>query len=141
MSAAQRNALVTMVLLSGVVHASAAWASGEDVPKLAGQWTWTWKDRNGEEHRHYLEVEGAGTKLAARERFDDLDPVRVSDLKLEGKKLRFSVVRDKKRADYNGVVADSETINGTVTVTFEEQATEFEWKAKRQPTAKNPLPR
>ncbi len=109
----------------------------DDPPKLAGTWTWTWKDPQGETHRHVLEVEGIGTKLAARERFDDLAPVRVSDLKLDGKKIQFTVVRGAKRSDYKGVVADPDpdTMSGKVTITQEGQPTEFLWKAQREKPA------
>jgi len=83
------------------------------------------------EHRHVLDIEGVDTKLAARERLDDSPPVRVNDLKLADKRVRFSVVRGKNRADYSGVWADADTINGTVTVTIEGQSTEHVWKATR----------
>ena len=59
-------------------------ARAAEPPKLAGTWTWTWKDRIGETHRHILEVEGVGTKLAARELFDDQPAVAVSNLTLDG---------------------------------------------------------
>jgi hypothetical protein len=113
-------------------------ARGDDIPKLAGNWTWTWKDRDGEEHRNVLEIEGEGAKLAARERFDDLEPVRVNDLKVDAKKVTFAVVRGAKTSSYSGVVADSETINGTVTVTVDGDSTEFVWKAKRKPSKDKP---
>ena len=83
------------------------------------------------EHRHVLDIEGVDNKLAARERLDDLPPVLVNDLKLMDKRVRFSVVRGKNRADYSGVWADADTINGTVTVTIEGQSTEHVWKATR----------
>jgi len=83
------------------------------------------------EHRHVLDIEGVDTKLAARERVDDLPPVRVNDLKLSDKRVRFSVVRGNTRAEYSGVWADANTINGTVTVTTEGQSKEHVWKATR----------
>src|SRR5262249_36895009 len=42
-------------------------ARAADMPKLAGNWTWSWNDAAGETHRHILEIEGLGEKLAARE--------------------------------------------------------------------------
>ncbi|MHC5538616.1 hypothetical protein ACYOEI_10370 [Singulisphaera rosea] len=132
----RRHAFVAVLTLAAGLSIGLPKAGAADIPKLAGSWTWTWKDRNGEEHRHVLEVEGMGTKLAARERFDDEKAVKVEGLKLEGKSLRFAVVRDGKRADYSGVVADSSTINGTVLVTLDGQATEHVWKAKLEPEAK-----
>jgi hypothetical protein len=130
-----RIRLVTLAALGGLLISApfARGARAEDVPKLAGNWTWSWKDTAGETHRHVLEVEGLNSKLAARERFDDLPAVRVADLKLDGKKIRFLVVRDKRRADYSGVVdEDARTIEGTVTVTIDEQSNEFPWKATRE---------
>lgn len=113
-----------------------------DVPKLAGNWTWTWKDAAGDTHRHILEVEGLGEKLAARERFDDEPAVKVAELSLDGRKVKFSVVRDKRRAEYSGVVADDDkTINGTVNVTVDGQTNEFVWKATHEPAPKTVAPR
>jgi hypothetical protein len=106
--------------------------AADDIPKLAGNWTWSWKGPAGETHRHLLEVEGIGTKLAARERFDDLESVPVRDLQLVGKSLRFSVVRGDRRADYSGIVADRDTINGIVKVTVMDETTEFPWEAARK---------
>jgi hypothetical protein len=137
-----RIRLVALTLLSGLLPpcALSARARAADVPKLAGNWTWSWKDPAGATHRHILEVEGVGAKLAARERFDDLPAVRVADLKLDGKDVRFSVVRDQRRADYRGVVdGDGATINGTVTVTSDGESNEFVWKAAREPAAKEPV--
>jgi hypothetical protein len=78
-----------------------------------------------------MEVEGVAAKLAARGRFDALPPVRVSDLKLDGKNVGFTIVRGPPRADYLGVVADPDTSHGKVSVTLEGQTTESVWKAKR----------
>jgi len=88
-----------------------------------------------------IDPDGLGAKLAARERLDDRAPVRVNDLKLDGKSVKFSVVRDGRRADYSGVAAETNTINGTVTVTAGAQANEFVWKATREPTTKGPAPK
>jgi hypothetical protein len=128
---------LSLSLLPGVLAPSATSRAADapkasDVPKLAGTWNWTWKDKSGQTHRHILEVEGVGKKLAARERFDKLPPVAVTDLKLDGKTIRFAVVRGEHRADYSGVVADANTINGTVKVTDEGETTEFVWEAKRE---------
>ena len=122
----------------GLLVASAVTAVGRSpgqdtaTPKLAGNWTWTWKDALGQTHRHVLEVEGVGTKLAARELFDGQPAVPASNLKLDGKTIRFTVVRDQRKADYNGKVADADLINGTVSVSSGGgQPEEFVWKAER----------
>jgi hypothetical protein len=91
-------------------------------------------------HRHVLEVEGTGAKLAARERFDDEPPVKVADLSFREKNVRFTVVRGKHRAAYSGVLADADSINGTVTVTDEGESHEWVWKAKRKPAPAPPGP-
>lgn len=142
MTVPPRTRIVSLAVLGGLLFSPSFAASvrAEPVPKLAGNWTWTWKDTAGETHRHVLEVEGLGTKIAARERFDDLPAVRVADLKLDGKKIRFSVVRDSRKAEYSGVVADDLTaINGTVTVTLDGQANEFPWKAIPEAKTKEPV--
>jgi hypothetical protein len=106
--------------------------AADDLPNLAGNWTWSWKDPAGVTHRHLMEVEGVGAKLAASERFDDLMPVPVRDLQLDGKSLRFTVIRGDRRADYHGIVADRDTINGTVKVTAMGETTEDRWEATRK---------
>ena len=131
MMAIRRDVLLALCAASCLVVGPGRLASGADVSGLAGTWSWSWKDAEGKEHRHVLEVEGVDTKLAARERVDDLPPVRVNDLKRADKRVRFSVVRGKKRADYSGVWAETNTINGTVTVTTEGQSKEHVWKATR----------
>lgn len=103
-----------------------------DVPKLAGTWTWTWKDRVGNTHKHVMEVEGTGAKLAAREIFDEQLPVRVSNLTLTGKAIQFNVVRGENKAEYKGKVSDKDHIQGKVVVTTGGEATEFVWKAERR---------
>ncbi len=145
MLAPPRNLLVALSLLPAVLVPVATARSADapkaaDVPKMAGTWNWTWKDKDGKTHRHILEVEGIGKKLAARERFDKLPPVAVTDLKLDGKNIRFAVVRGEHRADYSGVVVDANTINGTVKVTDEGEASEFVWEAKRETKKTNAPP-
>ena len=78
-------------------------------------------------------MEGLGAKLAAREQFDDLEPVPARDLRLDGKSLRFTIIRGDRRADYHGIVADRDTINGTVKVTAMGETTENRWEASRKP--------
>lgn len=104
-------------------------------PELEGSWTWTWKDRQGNTHKHVLEVEGKGKTLAAREVFDDQEPVRVNPLTVDGNSVRFTVVRGERKAEYRGKVADADHVNGTVLVTVDGQTNEFEWKAERKKTA------
>ena len=131
MMAIRRNAPLALCVALCLVAGSGRFVMGADVSGLAGTWSWSWKDAEGKEHRHVLDIEGVDAKLAARERLDDLPPVRVSDLKLEDKRVRFSVIRGENRAEYSGVWADSNTINGTVTVTTEGQSKEHVWKATR----------
>jgi len=132
MIATRRNALLALFVASSLVAGSDRLARGADVSKLAGSWTWSWKDAEGKEHVHVLDIEGVDAKLAARERMDELPPVRVTDLKQADERVRFSVVRGNNRAEYSGVWADTNTINGTVTVTTEGQSKENVWKATRK---------
>ena len=112
-------------------------AGAADAPPLAGTWEWEWKDGQGTTHRHVLEVEGDGKALAARERFDDLEPIKVDDLKVAGKQVTFTVKRGDRRAEYAGSLDGPDTINGKVNVAAaENQPNAFTWTAKRRPAAK-----
>jgi len=73
--AVRRKTLVALSVLPVALLWLAPATRAANVSKLAGAWTWWWKDQSGRTHRHLLEVEGIGTKLAARERFDDQSPV------------------------------------------------------------------
>jgi len=130
------QSLFTVACLAAAAFQATAGAPPER-PKAApveleGTWTWTWKDRNGATHRHVLKVEGKGTKLAAREIFDDEQPVRVNPLKLEGRSVRFTVVRGNRKSEYAGEATDADHLKGTVLVTTDDQTNEFEWKAERE---------
>lgn len=104
---------------------------------LAGTWTWTWKDGEGKTHKHVLDVESAAGKLAARERFDEQDAVKVDDLKLTGDDVFFSVKRPDRMAEYKGKLVGKKTINGIVNVVVNGQAQEFQWTAERALPAKD----
>lgn len=113
-------------------------APADDAAKLVGTWTWQWKDEQGQTHKHVLEIEGAGAKLAARERFDEAEPVKIEDLKVEGPKVNFSVMRGDRRSSYTGTLAADDTINGEVTISREGTDKVFGWTARREPVAKKP---
>ncbi len=117
--------------LVGLLIASYA-SAADDPPKLAGTWSWKWKDAQGETHRHTLEVEGAGNKMTARERYDDEAAIKADDLKLDGKTITFSVRRNGRLSAYKGTVASAETINGHVTVTIDGMESEYGWTASRE---------
>jgi hypothetical protein len=111
-------------------------SADDPAPKLAGTWTWEWKDAQGVTHHHVLEVEGEGKDLVARERFDDQESVKVNDLKREGKRVRFSVLRGERTASYDGEFSGDGTIDGKVSVAgADNQANQFGWTAKRKPVA------
>lgn len=103
-----------------------------DPPDISGTWTWSWKDAAGRTHRHVLEVEGKGSRLAARERANDLEPVKASAIKLNGTKIQLTVVRGDHRAEYSGVVVEGNTINGRVTVEQDGTTNDYPWKATRE---------
>lgn len=114
----------------------AAPARADDAAKLVGTWTWSWKGPDGTTHKHVLDVEGAGEKLAARERFDDLEAVKVNDLKVEGQKVSFSVLRGKRRSEYNGKFDGADTLDGKVLVEDDGHSNEYTWTAKRDKAEK-----
>lgn len=124
-----------LLLAAGLAPAFAADPKPAASP-LAGTWTWKWQDEKGDTHRHVLEVEGAGSKVAAREEFDDMPAVKVEDLKLEGKSVRFTVRRGERRTEYKGKLEGDDTINGKVTVLVDGQNNEFGWTATRKPVKK-----
>src|ERR1700736_4501343 len=100
----RRTRRMTLGLMLGLSLLGLAAAVADDNVNLIGTWTWSWKGPQGEMHRHVLEVEGRGRRLAARERVDDMQPVRVADLKVVGKKVNFSVRRDDRVATYFGTL-------------------------------------
>lgn len=117
-------------LLSILIVAAHVRASEE--LDLSGTWVWTWSDAAGRTHRHVLEVEGTGADLAARERFDDEAPIKATELRRDSKKVRLTIVRGDHRAEYSGVLADSNTINGTVTIKQGDKMNDYPWRAQRQ---------
>jgi hypothetical protein len=108
------------------------WATPADDPKaVAGTWTWTWKDGEGKTHKHVLDLEAAGGKLTGRERFDDLESVKVDDLNLRDGELSFVVTRGPRRSEYKGKMVGNKVINGQVNVAVQGQSTEHQWTAER----------
>ncbi|MBX6313254.1 MAG: hypothetical protein IRY99_10130 [Isosphaeraceae bacterium] len=126
------NRLTRRGALLGLLAALPFWMAADEGPDLSGTWRWQWKDAQGQIHRHVLEVDGKGKDLVARERFDDQEPVKVTDLKVEGKKVHFSVRRGERRSIYDGTLANADTINGTVQVSGpNNQPIEYGWTALR----------
>jgi hypothetical protein len=116
-------------LVLACLAARAAVAEGPEA--LVGSWVWTWKDGEGATHKHVLDVEAAGGKLSARERFDEKGPMKVDDLKLDGDQVVFSVKRPDRMAEYKGKLLGGKTINGIVNVAVNGQAQEFQWTAEK----------
>jgi hypothetical protein len=122
----------TSALLLAVATASLPASSDDKADAVVGTWTWSWKDAEGVTHKHTLEVEGTGDKLAARETYDELEPIKVTDLKRTGKTVTFSVLRGKRQSSYSGELKESDRIEGKVNVTIEGQTSEYGWEAKRE---------
>ncbi len=118
-------------MLSTLFVATLLTAATPGPDALAGTWTWTWKDGEGKTHKHVLDVESAAGKLAARERFDDEESVKVDDLKVKGDDVFFIVKRGHRTAEYKGKLIGGKTINGIVNVAANGQAQEFQWTAER----------
>lgn len=125
-------AFSTMAAVACVFFPTFAIWAADTAPKMAGTWTWSWKDAAGDTHKHTLELEGANDKLTGRERFDDKAAVTVENLKFDGKIISFSATHDKRRSSYKGTVGDDDTINGTVSVSLDGQESEYGWTAKRE---------
>lgn len=123
-----------MLLIAGLTLEAAARPGDADV--LVGSWSWGYKDGQGVMHKHVLEVEGTGDKIAARERMDEESPVKVTDLKVTGKMVSFSVLRSKRRAAYSGTLKGKDLIEGQVTVSDDGQSQEYGWEAKKEPAKK-----
>ncbi|MDB5350237.1 MAG: hypothetical protein JWN86_1484 [Planctomycetota bacterium] len=105
-----------------------------DADVLVGSWSWSYKDGQGVMHTHVLEVEGTGDKIAARERMDQKPAVKVTDIKVTGGKVTFTVLRDKHRSSYSGKLKgkSSNLIDGLVTVSDGGQTNEYGWQAKKE---------
>ena len=128
--------LVALVTSIGLVLPAAACLGADDGP--AGTWTWSWKDGEGTMHKHVLDVESAAGKLTGRERMDELESVKVDDLKFEDGSLSFAVTRADRRAVYKGKLIGGKTLNGLVNVTVNGQAKEYQWTAERALEPKKP---
>jgi len=117
-----------------ILGSAAASPAVDDKPMtMAGTWRWKWTDAEGVVHHHVLEVEGEGQTLSARERFDEEKPVKVNDLKIDGKTITFSVTRGTHRAAYKGKFKSADHIDGTVgTNDAEDPVEEFGWSADRE---------
>lgn len=105
----------------------------DDPRPLVGVWAWSWKDEQGTLHQHALVVEPSGDSVAARERYDEEPPIAVTDLKLDGKMVSFTVLRGKRRSAYTGTLKARDLIEGLVNVAIEGQTAEYGWEAKREP--------
>jgi hypothetical protein len=124
--------LAPVAVTAGGLTTGAAPPQTPGVSKLAGSWTWTWKDPTNRTHQHVLEVEGIGKALSAREIFDDEPAVRVAPLEFDGKAVHFTVVRGQRKAEYDGRLDDGDTINGTVKTSTGEDHGAYPWKATRR---------
>jgi hypothetical protein len=134
MKCSPSSTLALAALAVAIGAPRAVLAAGPD--DLAGSWTWTWKDGQGKTHKHVLDVESAAGKLAARERFDDEESVKVDDLKVKGDDVSFVVKRKARTAEYKGKLIGGKTINGIVNVAVNGEAQEFQWTAERALPAK-----
>lgn len=130
---------VPSVFLVVLVMAPPSRSADEPAPRFDGFWTWKWEDQDGAIHRHVLNVENTGKKLAASERFDDEKPVDVEELKVKGNEVSFVVPRSQMRALYVGKFASDDTINGEVQVTNAAgQVEKYGWTAKRRLKGEEP---
>ena len=124
-----RTALVPLALTAALVLPGLARA--DDRADIAGTWTWSWKDGEGKTHKHVLDIESAAGKLTARERFDDMESIKVDDLMLKDGELSFVVNRGDRRSEYKGKAVGSKSINGLVNVGLKGQTNEYQWTAER----------
>jgi len=122
-----------LLVLSATFMIGPPSTQGGQPKDLLGSWIWGWTDGAGLPHKHVLEVEGSGDKIAARERFDEMKPVRVDDLKVVDKTVSFTVRRGDRRSSYTGTLKNPDLIDGMVIVTEGGLPTEFGWSAKRMP--------
>lgn len=131
---------ITAVLSLGI--AATGLAAADPPMAMAGTWRWKWSDAEGVVHHHVLEVEGKGKTLSARERFDDEKPVKIDDMKIDGKTVTFSVLRGQHRAAYKGKFKTADHIDGTVGVNdAEDPVEEYGWSADREEPDKSAKPK
>jgi len=122
----------------------ASWVVADDSKpmSMAGTWRWKWTDAEGVVHHHVLEVEGEGKTLSARERFDEEKPVKINDMKIEGKTVTFSVTRGTRHAAYKGEFKSADHIDGTVGTSGADNSTEeYGWSADREDTDEDATPK
>ena len=106
----------------------------------AGTWTWTTPGRNGGPERKMslkLKVEGdklTGTLTAPGRQGGDPTNTEISDGKIKGDEVSFTVVREfngnKMTAKYNGKVT-GDTIKGKIETDRGGDTTSRDWEAKR----------
>jgi len=132
-----RFAAALGLLLAGVtLHAAAA--------DVAGEWTWTTPGRDGGPERKStltLKVEAGklSGKVASPGRDGATVETEISDAKLDGDTIAFSVVREFNgnsfTRKYNGKVS-GDTITGKTEFSREGQTQSRDWVAKRVTPAK-----
>jgi hypothetical protein len=105
-------------------------------PKIEGTWKWTFNMPDGTKAEPKARLKREGDALTGTSIPRPGMSVPITDLKVEGDKISWAVVRDtngrKVTTRYVGRIKD-DRINGTIESDWSGQAQSYEWSAKRAP--------
>ena len=111
-----------------------------DKPNVAGNWTWTTKNRNGDEVKNTLKLKVDGDKITGTISGANNSEIEIKDAKLKDDELTFNVVRERNgnefKTSYTGKV-EGDTITGKIKRPGRNGGKEREtdWKATREKAA------
>jgi hypothetical protein len=105
-------------------------------PKIEGTWKWTFNMPDGTKAEPKARIKREGGALTGTSIPRPGMSVPITDLKVEGDKISWAVVRDtngrKVTTRYSGRI-DSDRIKGTIESDWSGESQTYDWSAKRSP--------
>jgi hypothetical protein len=111
-----------------------------DKPNVAGNWTWTTKNRSGDEVKNTLKLKVDGDKITGTISGANNSEIEIKDAKLKDNELTFDVVRERNgnefKTSYTGKV-EGDTITGKIKRPGRNggEGRSTDWKATREKAA------
>lgn len=111
-----------------------------DKPNVAGSWTWTTKNRSGDEVKNTLKLKVDGDKITGTISGANNSEIEIKDAKLKDNELTFDVVRERNgnefKTSYTGKV-EGDTITGKIKRPGRNggEGRSTDWKATREKAA------